>query len=121
VTCIYLIENSRCYSDFPSANFQSMTARDQSQLVQPAADGVLVHLHREAARHLGFQVHAAPADHAVDLRIGTCQHQVERFGPLQVVQGRLAAGSTARRQAGNPGRSRNADMPTVVRASRVDI
>lgn len=59
--------------------------------MQPAGDGVLMNRHAEPARDLITQVDAAPADNAMDLRIGTGQHEIKQFSPLKRGQGRLAA------------------------------
>jgi len=74
----------------------------QAQLVQPPADGVLVHLHLEPARHLGFQVHAAPAHHAMHLGVGALDHQLAQLGHLPRVQGRRPTGARAGLQALHP-------------------
>ena len=63
----------------------------QAKLVQPSADGVLMHLHLEPAGHLGLQVHASPTHHAMQLWIRALDHQVEQLRPLQLAQGRRPA------------------------------
>lgn len=70
----------------------------QAQLVQPFADGALMHLDREPALHHSQQVHASPADHFVYCQIGTFNHQLMKFGHLRLRQRCGAAGDWTRFQ-----------------------
>jgi len=47
----------------------------QAELVQPFAHRALVHFHREAARDFALQVNAAPAHHAIALRVRPLRDQ----------------------------------------------
>ncbi len=76
----------------------------QPQLVQPSADRALVHFHGEPARHLGLQVHAAPAHNLVLGRIGARDDQRSQLSHLCRAQGRRTAGAGMRLQASDPSR-----------------
>ena len=71
----------------------------QAQLVQPSGDGVPVGLHPEPPLHLRLQVHAAPANHAVDFRIGAGTHESQQLRPLQAAQSPRPARRAARHKA----------------------
>ena len=76
----------------------------QIQLAQPFPDGPLGHLDGETAGDLRVQINAAPADHAVFLRIGPLQNQSFQFGHLRARQRGWLARTMARSQARNPRR-----------------
>ena len=54
----------------------------QIKLMQPFGDGARMHLDMEAPRQLGLQIDAAPAHHAMDLRVRPGDHQFLQFRPL---------------------------------------
>jgi hypothetical protein len=74
----------------------------QIQLAQPFSDGPFGNLDGETAGDLRAQINAAPADHAVFLRIGPLQNQGFQFGQLRASQGGWLARAMARSQARNP-------------------
>lgn len=51
----------------------------QAKLVQPSADRVLMHMDRKTSGNFGLKINATPANHAIDLRVGTSKHQSEQF------------------------------------------
>src|SRR3546814_20022096 len=57
-----------------------------------------MHLHRKPARDLGLQIHAAPAHHLVERRLGTPAHQLAQLGPLRLAQSRRPTRARARLQ-----------------------
>ena len=74
----------------------------QIQLAQPFSDGPFGNLDGETAGDLRAQINAAPADHAVFLRIGPLQNQGFQFGQLRASQRGWLARAMARLQARNP-------------------
>ncbi len=65
------------------------------EFAQPFADGPLGHLYCEAPDNLGAQIRAAPAHHAIFLRIGTPYDQGFQLGHLSGGQRRWLAGTVA--------------------------
>ena len=70
-----------------------------TDLMQPSADRILVHLDAEPPRHFGLKVDTAPANHAMHLWIGSRQHKLEQLGPLQLAQGWCPARLATRLQS----------------------